>query len=72
MPHRVLELARVRQLVSSGEARAIRCAAGVSQGEVAAAVGVEPPTISRWERGLRQPRGGAAIRYLRILDRLGS
>jgi DNA-binding transcriptional regulator YiaG len=64
------ELARVRHLAETGAARAIREAADVSLAEAAAPVRVDRSTISKWERGLRRPRGEAAIRYLRLLEEL--
>lgn len=65
------ELARVRRMAATGAARAIRESAHVSLREVAADVGVDVSSLSRWETGVRQPRGSAAIRWLRILEELG-
>lgn len=64
------ELARVRRLVGSGAARAIREAAGLSLAEVAADVRVDRSTIHRWESGSRKPTGSAAGRYLSLLEEL--
>jgi transcriptional regulator with XRE-family HTH domain len=77
MASRVEALARVRQLAASGRAREIRIEAGVSLGEIAADVGCTPTCIWRWERADdnpngRSPTGAAAIRYLRVLERLES
>ena len=63
-------LARVRRLLTSGEARAIRLRAGLSYSEVAAPIGVRRSCISNWESGYRKPSGDAAVQYLRVLDRL--
>ena len=50
--------------------RSIRIGADLSLAEVAEPVGVDRSTIFKWERGTRVPRGEAAIRYGRLLDRL--
>lgn len=63
-------LAQVRALASSGAARSVRLAAGLSLGEVARTLGVSPSTILRWETGERSPRGELALRYTDLLDRL--
>jgi DNA-binding transcriptional regulator YiaG len=57
----------VRQMTASGQAKAIRQAADVSQGEAATFVRVSDATISRWESGQRTPRGEAALRYGQLL-----
>lgn len=67
---RLAELARVRQLCTSGSARVRREAARLSLAEVATPVEVTPTTVWRWERGQRKPRGDAALRYLAVLDSL--
>ena len=64
------ELAELRKLTTSGEARRIRETARVSQGEVAAEVQVTACTVSRWEQAIRLPRGRAGVAYLRLLRRL--
>lgn len=66
-----IRLAEVRDLARSGRAREIREHAGLSISEVARTVLVSVPTVSRWEKGQRAPRGDAAIRYARLLDALG-
>ena len=70
-PHaQVLALAEVRQWAASGTARAIRERARLAEGDIATAVGVSLPAVSRWERGLRVPRGQAALRYHALLQSL--
>jgi len=64
-------IARARQAARDGTAKALRIQAGLRQAEVGAVCGVSPQAITRWERGLRTPRGDAAIRYGRLLRRLG-
>jgi len=66
----VVQLARVRRLTKSGAAKAIRIGAGLSLPELAAAVGVSPVTVWRWEGGVRVPHGARALAYGRLLDRL--
>jgi DNA-binding transcriptional regulator YiaG len=66
----LVAIARARALASSGTARWLRLAAGLSLPEVARAVGVSPSTIWRWERDRRSPRGDAAARYSRLLEEL--
>ena len=63
-------LATARSLVRSGVARQIRVAAGLSQAEVAAAIGGSVAAVSRWEAGQRVPHGPAAIRYGELLQAL--
>jgi DNA-binding XRE family transcriptional regulator len=63
-------LVEARKAVRSGQAARTRRAAGLSQAELAQAVGVSAPAISRWESGKRQPHGRAAIRYAQVLRML--
>jgi transcriptional regulator with XRE-family HTH domain len=65
-------LAEVRASLRSGKAKALREAAGLSQRDVAEAVGATAPTISLWERGLRRPLSDSAIKYGRLLRILAS
>lgn len=60
-------LVGVRALLASGEARARREAAFISTGEVAAALGVRPETVWRWETGRRQPMAEDALAYGELL-----
>lgn len=66
----VLELAEVRALVASGEARRIREAARLGVAEMGRAVGVSHTVILRWEANERTPRGEPALRYGRLLAAL--
>jgi transcriptional regulator with XRE-family HTH domain len=63
-------LTRVRVAAANGRARALRQAAGLTQAEIAAAVGVAQPTVALWESGRRVPRGAAALRYAEALETL--
>jgi transcriptional regulator with XRE-family HTH domain len=74
MEHETLiEIARARRLARTGEGRRIREAAAVSVRELAAAVGVDPTTVWRWETGQSIPKPEQARRWdaaLRDLARL--
>ena len=63
-------LAWVRRVAATGEARKIRKEAHVTQNELANVVAVSRPTICLWETGKRIPRGAAALRYAKALDKL--
>lgn len=68
---RLAERARLRgQLPSPAMCRAIRINAGVTQEELAAAVGVSRQTLIHWERAERRPRLDARERYARALQLL--
>lgn len=66
----VHDLRHGRAALAAGTARATREAAGLSQGEVAAAVGVSPAAVALWEAGQRRPRGEAGAAYGRLLREL--
>lgn len=66
----LVELARLRRFVRTGEAEGLRERAGLSQVEVAAAVGTSNVTIHRWESGTRVPHGAPALAYWRLLQQL--
>jgi DNA-binding transcriptional regulator YiaG len=65
-----LLIMEARDAASSGKGERLRQAAGLSQGELADAIGVTPACVSRWEAGIRRPRGDAAVRYARALREL--
>lgn len=66
----LLRLADVRAALSNGEARRLREAADLSISEIAHACGVDQSTVWRWERGMRKPRGEAALRYGQLIEDL--
>jgi DNA-binding transcriptional regulator YiaG len=69
---KLIQLAEVRELARSGEARRIRRAANLSMGEVARVVGVSVPTVLRWETGAHRPSGKAALRWGVLLNALAA
>jgi transcriptional regulator with XRE-family HTH domain len=50
--------------------RAIRVAAGLSQRDLAEALGRTRPAVTRWESGERTPRGGDLVAYVALLQEL--
>lgn len=60
-------LMEAREAAQSGRAARLRSAAGLSQREVARAVGVTAGCITRWESGERRPTGQMAVEYGRVL-----
>lgn len=58
-----------RQLPPPEERRSIRRQAGLSQADLAAAIGVSPQAVATWEAGTR-PRGAHLTRYLAVLREL--
>jgi DNA-binding transcriptional regulator YiaG len=61
---------QVRDWIQTGQARAIREAAGVSQATAAQDCEVTQGAIVRWEHGTRMPRGRNVLAYHRFLSRL--
>jgi transcriptional regulator with XRE-family HTH domain len=68
MYEQVRDLARIRRMQDSGEARRLRERAGVSLRTMARAVGVRPSTLIRWEAGQVRPREPTALAWLAALD----
>src|SRR5262249_1514836 len=60
----------VRRLPSPEIRRALRVGASATLADVATHCGVTVATVSRWERGLRHPRGEQLGRYIDALDEL--
>ena len=66
-----LDQARARKALPAPRVRRLlREASGLTQADLAAAVGVDPASISRWESGIRHPRRAAHTRYAAVLERL--
>lgn len=53
-----------RDLPSPEQRRALRESAGLSQQELAEAIGVTRQAVSHWEAGIRNPRGAVLDRYV--------
>jgi transcriptional regulator with XRE-family HTH domain len=68
--NRVDAVVRGRVLALSGRGREIRLALGLSLADVAQEVRCDKSSVSRWETSRHAPRGEAAVRYARLLDRL--
>lgn len=64
------DLARLRAMVRSGEAKRRRVDSHLRPSEVAENVGVTTTSLLRWENATRMPTGEAALRYLAVLDAL--
>ena len=63
-------VASQRQFPSPPALRFLRERSGLSQGDVAAALGVSLAAVSSWERGSREPRPAHRAAYLALLDKL--
>ena len=63
------EAALYRRLPAARQRVRIREAAGVTQKQMAGALGVSPMTLWRWEQGVR-PRPRHARPYLELLEEL--
>jgi transcriptional regulator with XRE-family HTH domain len=61
---------RRRELPPPQARQAIRQAAGISQEELASALGVSRQTVANWERGTRFPSSDHLVPYGRVLQRL--
>ena len=70
-PTEVLKVAaEVRAAAANGTMRDRRHAANVTTPELARALGVSVPTLSRWERGLARPTLEHALLWREALDTL--
>jgi DNA-binding transcriptional regulator YiaG len=54
--------------IKTGQLPEIRERVGLSQGDVARALGLNQSSISRWESGKAWPRGGHALQLRRLLE----
>jgi DNA-binding transcriptional regulator YiaG len=66
-PQEVVLLATAHTYARTGTGREIRQEAGLSIEVVATAAGSSKAVLSRWERGLRMPRGEQAIKWAELL-----
>jgi|SRR5919108_30548 transcriptional regulator with XRE-family HTH domain len=69
---RLLAALEARAAIREGRLRELRRRHGFSECELAAAVGVDPSALSRWETGARAPRLDAAARLGIVLQALES
>jgi transcriptional regulator with XRE-family HTH domain len=63
-------LARVRVMAASGDLLRLCKRVGVSQREIAQAVGVSPPTVWSWMHGRLRPTGEPALVLAELAERL--
>jgi len=61
-------LTRVWRLRGSGRLPELREAVGLSQSDVARALGVNQSAVSRWESASARPKGRHAVALLELLD----
>lgn len=65
---RAQALKRVHRLARSDRLTELRELHGLSQSDVARALGVSPSNVSRWEAGEQRPRPHHAVALLELLD----
>lgn len=65
-------IAETRRACSTGEAKALRAAAGLSLGNIAETCHVDEVTVWRWENGRSAPNGSHALLYGSVLSLLRS
>ena len=63
----LLAVSLARRAAVGGNAKQLREARGLGLREVAAVVGCDPASISRYERGAARPSGDQAIRYGQVI-----
>lgn len=68
----LIERLRANRLPPPNERRAIRKRAQASLKDIAEALGVEVMTVSRWERGMREPWPKHRAAYLYLLQALAA
>lgn len=59
-----------RELPAPNVCRAIRIASGLTQGEMAEAIGVTRQAVTQWETGARAPRGRLLDAYAEAIATL--
>lgn len=59
-----------KRLPEPATRRSLRQDAGLSQAQIAAALGVSAPAVSRWESGRRDPSDAHLDAYAAVLKRL--
>ena len=66
----IAEAQRRKALPPAPLRRMLREGAGLTQHEVAVALGVGRPAVTRYEAGAREPRGEVRLEYIELLERL--
>jgi DNA-binding XRE family transcriptional regulator len=66
----VVDIARGRELLRSGRAKALRESLHLSRGDIARQLGVDPSTYGRWEEALRTPRAEQAVEVAHLFRQL--
>ncbi|HXF37594.1 MAG TPA: helix-turn-helix transcriptional regulator [Actinomycetota bacterium] len=61
-------LKRVARLVRIGRLAELREGVGLSQSDVARALGLNPSAVSRWEAGKARPKPKHAVALLELLE----
>ncbi|MER7927028.1 helix-turn-helix transcriptional regulator [Streptomyces sp. NPDC096057] len=59
-----------RELPSPEECRALRIASGITQGELATAIGVTRQAVTQYESGTRRPQGRTLDAYAEAIQTL--
>jgi HTH-type transcriptional regulator/antitoxin MqsA len=68
--HRVDALVDADTLPAPPVRQQLRVAAGLTQAEVADAIGVQRLAVARWEAGVTKPHRGNRLKYAHFLRRL--
>jgi len=66
----LLAISNIRRLLASGEFARMRLRVYLHETEIAQAIGVNPSTVSRWERGEASPRAAHALALAKMLPLL--
>ena len=66
----IAEARRRNSLPPAALRRLLRQRAGLTQAELAQALGVERSAVTRYETGAREPRGAIRLAYIKALERL--
>ena len=66
----VRDLTEAVRIARDGSAKALRQRLGVGVAAIGDACGVTGSTVTRWENGVRVPKGAAAISWVRLMRHL--
>jgi DNA-binding transcriptional regulator YiaG len=72
MPSALDELLDLPGLLESGRARQLREGARLTTVAMARQLDVSPSAVTKWELGMRLPKGANARKYARLLSRLAA